>query len=124
MNNLKTTIWGRELDLDVVFDVCDGEKTDETQNNVFKSFVENIKKLDNCLPKVKEYCIENSNDQIKTVENIFKYVMPKTIYIPRSFDEKRTVALLCNFKFDIDHGIAIIFQNEEYSEIGEESLIV
>lgn len=124
MNNLKTTIWGRELDLDVVFDVFDGKTINENQNKAFNLFIENIKNLDNCLQKVKEYCIENSNEQIKSVDNIFKYIMPKTIYVINSFDENRTVALLCNFKFDMEHGMAIVFKNEEFSELGDQSLII
>lgn len=124
MNNLKTTIWGRELDLDVVFDVFDGGTIKEDQNKAFDLFIENIKNLDNCLSNVKEYCIENSNEKLTAVDNIFKYVMPKTIYIFNSFDGNRIVALLCNFKFDMEHGMAIVFKNEEISEIGDQSLII
>lgn len=124
MNNITTTIWGRELVLDIVFNFFDGNEKNESQIKALSSFIENINQLDNCLSKVKEYCIENSNEQIKTVDNIFKYVMPKSIYVINSIDEKRTVALLCNFKFDMEHGLAIIFKNEEFSEIGDQSLIV
>lgn len=124
MNNITTTIWGRELVLDIVFNFFDGNEKNESQIKALSSFIENINQLDNCLSKVKEYCIENSNEQIKTVDNIFKYVMPKSIYVINSIDEKRTVALLCNFKFDMEHGLAIIFKNEEFSEIGDQSLII
>lgn len=124
MNNITTTIWGREFVLDIVFDLNDNEERKEAQTKALDSFIENIGTIDNCLSKVKEYCIENCNEQIKTVDNIFKYVMPKTIYVINSFDETRNVALLCNFKFDMEHGMAIVFKNEEFSEIGDQSLIV
>lgn len=50
------------------------------------------------------------------IENIFKYVIPKTIFLPRTV-KVRTVALLCDFKFDIEHGLAVVFENEKFKEV-------
>ena len=54
--------------------------------------------------------------QGKNVDNIFKYVIPKIIYVPNNC-KKRTVALLCNFKFDIEHGLALVYENEKLVNI-------
>ena len=54
--------------------------------------------------------------QGKKINNIFKYIIPKLIYIPNNRPQ-RTIDLLCDFRFDIEHGIAIIFENEELINI-------
>ena len=56
-----------------------------------------------------------------TVDNIFKYVMPKNIYVPRNL-KKRVVAIMCNYKFDTEHGIAVVFENEQFKEIGAQDI--
>ena len=60
--------------------------------------------------------------QLETIENIFKYVMPKSIFVPR--EEKRIVAVLFDFRFDMEHGMAIVFENEKFSTIGSEDIIL
>lgn len=54
MNNITTTIWGREFVLDIVFDLNDNEERKEAQTKALDSFIENIGTIDNCLSKVKE----------------------------------------------------------------------
>ena len=34
------------------------------------------------------------------------------IYIPKE-EKQRVCALLCDFKFDIEHGLALVFENEK-----------
>ena len=39
-------------------------------------------------------------------------------------EEKRIVALMCNYKFDIENGIAIVFENEKLKDIGIQDIIL
>lgn len=74
--------------------------------------------------KVKNY-IANASDgnlQVEDIENIFKYVMPKYLYVPRT--DKRVIAVMCNFKFDIENGIAVVYKNERFEEIGEQDIVL
>ena len=48
--------------------------------------------------------------------------MPKSIYVPRA--EKKIVAIICNYKFDIENGIAIVFENGTLKKIGPQEIIL
>lgn len=44
-------------------------------------------------------------------------------FVPHSKKSPK-LALMCNYKFDPEHGIAIVFENGKYKEIGEQDIIV
>ena len=126
MNNIKMNVWGREFSLKAEFDVYPGEEADKAQEEAFNEFV-NVSSKAFCEAEesVKDYIIHNADDwpSGQTVDNIFKYVLPKTIYIPRN-QQEHTVAILCDFRFDSEHGIAIIFSDGKLKEIGSEDIIL
>ena len=49
--------------------------------------------------------------------------MPKYIYIPRK-NNSRIVAIMCNYKFDEENGIAIIYKNEKYNNIINQDVVL
>ena len=69
-----------------------------------------------------QYILENGlkDYNIHKVDNIFKYVMPKSFYVPDT--EKRVVVLFCDFKYDLENGIALVFEDEKLKEIIPEDL--
>lgn len=76
-------------------------------------------------PKSKNGAVEKTSDSaVRAVEidNIFKYIMPKSIFVPRT--EQKEVAIICNYKYDMEHGIAIVFENERLKEIGMQDIIL
>ena len=79
--------------------------------------------MDHSLPELKKYCAENSDGivEVQDIDNIFKYVVPAYVFVVRD-EEHRTVALICYYKFDPEHGLAMLFENEELKEIGEEDI--
>ena len=98
-------------------DCIDDEVVTPVQEKTLKDFLAEKTILDNALPKVKEYCL--NEDELKdkdSIDNIFKYVVPKTIFVPRE-DKKKTVDVLCDYYFDNEHGIAIVFENGRFKRI-------
>ena len=76
--------------------------------------------------KLKDYCLKIDKDKIieENIENIYKYVNPKSLYIPRiNNSNRRKIALLCDYKFNPDDGIAIVFKNEKFYDIGTGNII-
>ena len=117
MNKYKTEIWGRSFNLSVLFDCYKGETVTKKQEEAFSRFVDKAGLIDNALPSVKRYCIEDENTRgISQIDNIFKYVMPKAIFVKRT-KLMRVVALMCDYKYDREHGIALLFENEKFKEI-------
>ncbi len=72
----------------------------------------------------KKYVIKNGLKDMgmDSVDNIFKYVIPKTISVPKA--KKRVVAIMCNFKFDMEHGMAIVFEDEKIKKIGPQDIVL
>lgn len=90
-----------------------------------KLFLDNTQNIDLSLDSIKEYCLTSNREDIleNCIDNIFKYISPKYIFVPREND-KRVIAVMCNYKFDMEHGIAVIFENEQFSKIGKQDIIL
>jgi hypothetical protein len=124
-NKIKATIWGRELELGLTYDCYSDEEVLDSQKEAVKKFIGAESVINKSLEDVKKYCISVNGDEIgaSTIENIFQYVMPKYLYVLREKD-KRTVAIMCNYKFDQEHGIAVVFENEKFVKIGKQDIIL
>ena len=114
----KINIWGRDFRLNVIYDQYEGEEILDTQREALSSFINASDSLLKAYGELERYCIEKDQEQIgDSIGNIFKYVVPEMIFVRRS-ENKRVVLLLCNYRFDEEHGIAITFENEKLKQIG------
>ena len=125
MNKVKISIWGREFDMDVIYDCYSGEEVLLSQKDAVKAFIKSEKTISESLDKVKEYCLLENMEEIgsHSIENIFKYVVPKYLYILND-NKKHVVSIMCNYKFDLENGIAVVFENEQFSRIGKQDSIL
>ena len=110
MNKVKLNIWGRDFNLMVDFD--DDKPTDK-QIEALESFVAQQDAILGDSKKVLDYCKKVDKDRI-TSDNVFKYVMPHYIYMKRN---AKTIAIMCNYKFDMEHGIAVVFENNKFNKV-------
>lgn len=115
-------IWGRKFELPVMIKQYDGEEITEIQKEAVEKFQHCEEVLNASKQSVEQYILENGlrDHNIYEVDNIFKYVMPKSFYVPNA--EKRVVVLFCDFKYDLENGIALIFEDEKLKKIGPEDL--
>lgn len=125
MSKEKITIWNRDFDIEVKFDCYAGEEVLQSQKDAVAAFLKSVDAIESSLEQVKQYCIKNNKSDIgsDSIENIFKYVAPKYLYVSRDKD-KHVVAIMCNYKFDIENGIAVVFENENFSKIGMQDIIL
>ena len=119
--NKKINIWGRDFDLKVDFDCYKNETITDVQAQALNNFISN-KQLYANPSAVFEYCKQHNNDVDST--NIFKYVCPQSLYIKRTSDSSRVVAIMCAYKFDIEHGLAVVFKNEKFMQISTQDHIL
>ena len=116
--NKSVKVWGRNYQLQVIFDIYDDEVITDMQQEALDAFVNAADNLLSSCEELKEYCIKKDGELIgNSIDNIFKYVVPTSLYIERRVN-KHVVSLLCNYKFDEEHGIAITYENEELKHIG------
>lgn len=125
MNKAKLMLWGREFNLDITYDCYKDEKILESQKQAVQRFSEMSDAFEISLDSVKSYCLLNNKEEIGAdkIDNIFKYVAPKYLYVPRE-EKKQVVAIMCNYKFDLENGIAIIFENGKFREVGKQEIIL
>ena len=123
--NKTMTIWGRQYDLPVVFDCFDNEEVLPIQEQALEAFLKSENTIQESKQQLEKYILNDEYAEIEgnSIDNIFKYVIPTDLYIPRT-PETRTVALLCDYRFDEEHGIAIVFENEQFKEIGEQDIVL
>ena len=120
----KVTLWNREFDLPIKYNCYPGEEVTAIQKEAKKEFCSNTSGVMEALEEIKQYIEQTSEAEVKaeSINNIFKYVIPKRIFIPRA--EKKIVAILCDYKFDMENVIAVIFENGKFKEIGVQDIII
>lgn len=125
MNKIKIMLWGREFNLDITYDCYSNEKILKSQETAVQDFSKAVESIDSSLEEVKKYCLSINKEEIgaDVIENIFKYVAPKYLFVPRD-EKKQVVAIMCNYKFDIEGGIAIVFENGKFKTIGKQEIIL
>lgn len=123
MNKIKLNVWGREFELSISYQNFPGEDVTNNQSRT----VEQIDFVDftESLAGVEQYIMKYYGSEINgsSIDNVFKYVMPKSILITRD-ENKRVFAIMCNYKFDMEHGMAVVFENEKYKAVGSQELIL
>ena len=120
----KVTLWNREFDLPIIYSCYPGEEVTTIQQEAKKIFCSNTSVAMKALEEIKQYIERTSDSEVnaENIDNIFKYVIPKRIFIPRT--DKKIVAILCDYKFDMENGIAVVFENEKFKEIGVQDIIL
>ena len=116
----------REISLKINFDVFDDEEISFLQKKTLSEFMDNIKEIfTKSFKELKDYCGKNYNIDLNET-NFYKYIMPKQIYIKRESKGKEycKFAILCNFKEDVENGLAIVWVNNEFNEIGTQDIIL
>ena len=71
---------------------------------------------------VVQYCLKKNKREIGSdkITNIFKYVIPESIFVTRDC----RVAIMCRYKFDAEHGIAVVYKQGKLKEVGNQDIIL
>ena len=116
-------IWDREFELNVVYECYPGEEVKDNQRSAFENIC-GTEAFATSLDAVKAYVQKTATTQIEsTIDNIFKYVIPKSIYVPQS-KKTEIVAIMCNYKFDTEHGMAVVFEDGKLKEVGSRDVVL
>lgn len=118
----KMSIWGRDFDLDIVYDCYSGEAILPKQEEALKCFFTAEAEINRSKNQVIHYCLDNDRDMIEDecIDNIFRYVVPYSIFVKRD----GRVALMCYYKLDMEHGLAVVFKKGKLLEIGRQDCIL
>lgn len=125
MSDIKMNIWDREFELDITYDCYSDEEITQKQKDAIDKFLSAENEITKALEKVKAYCLNLNKKEIgeDNISNIFKYVVPKYLFVPRD-DINRVVAIMCKYKYDAESGLAIVFRNEKFAQIGRQDIVL
>ncbi len=118
-------IWDRAFSLPVVYDCYKDEIVKNEQIEAVWRFVKNPEWIDKSKEYVEFYCKEDVYQDVdnEKKDNIFSYIKPECLFVKRDNDKPR-VALMCKYRYDPEHGLAIIFTYEGDIVIGLQDLIL
>ena len=123
--NKTLNIWGRDFDLEIYFDCYAGETVSDNQKEALELFLQKPQLISEAKDKVIDYCLKRDAAEIGgAIENIFKYVIPQSIYVQKSPDKAHVVGLMCAYRFNPEDGLAVVFRNEAYYEVGSQNIII
>lgn len=124
MTKIEKSLWGRRFQLKISFDCLEGEEVTASQEQALNSLFDHWPGVESSLDAVKEYCEKNSNGQVqaKDIDNVFKYVVPRSLFVMR--EPEGCVALMCDFRFELEHGMAIILKNGKLDRITDQDSVI
>lgn len=119
---IKINIWQRDFDIEVVYDLLSGETVSKEQEGALRQFISCKEQITASKSDVEKYCLQENGAEIgaNSIENIFKYVVPESIYVKRD----GRVAIMCNYRFDLEHGVAVVFKDGKLIKIGPQDIIL
>ena len=119
------TIWDREFTLPVVYDCYKDEKITRKQKAAVKRFSRHGDWVDASKASVEEFCKEQvlADDENKKKDNIFSYIKPDYLFIKRE-DENPKVAIMCKYRYDLEHGLAVVFSWDGQITVGIQDIIL
>ena len=128
MSRIVMSTWGKEITLEVRFDLLDDERVTSKQAYALGAIFVLWGAVNGALDALRSYCLENDGDMLASecgtarIDDIFDVVEPYSLFVVRN-DSKRSVALMCHYRLDPEHGLALLFENERLTKIGPEDIV-
>lgn len=133
--------WGKKRVMQIVIDAEEDADFESNQEEAYEIFFNNYNNLmseaekavfkyyQEVCPDYRDRLSDRDKDKIAPIitseKDIVSLVKPKQILFPMTFDEKvREVGIILDCTWEIEHGLAIKFQNEEIVEVGYQDIVL
>ena len=125
IKTLNTEIWGRRFSLNVEYDCYVGEEITSEQIEAVERLNTNISWFNKAKDDVVKYCKAevDGDDENQNKDNIFSYIKPEAVFVKRDTLKSR-IALMCKYRYDPEHGLAIVFDRNGNVTIGPQDIIL
>lgn len=125
INSISISIWDRDFTLPVEYDCYKRESVTEAQIEALNTFLSHEEWISNAKRSVEDYCkaqvMEDEDNSKKEI--IFSYVKPECIFVKRDTELPR-IALICKYRYDLEHGLAIVFSADGMVSVGSQDIIL
>lgn len=122
---LNINLWGRNFSLRVEYDCYAGETISDEQRKAVQVFSSHREWLDKAKIEVEKYCKESVMADYENTkkDNPFSYIKPEFLFVHRDKKCPR-VLLVCKYRYDIEHGLAIAFPIDGNITVGPQDIIL
>lgn len=124
INELEIQIWERDFTLPVKYDCYQGEEVTPEQIKALDRFKKRRKMIEKSKAKVEAYCREKvlEDDENEKKDNVFSYVKPEYLFVKREEDPR--VIMMCKYRYDLEHGLAVVFSSNGSIVAGSQDMIL
>ena len=125
IKSMETFIWGRSFTLPVEYCCYKGETVTDKQIAAIDAFPTHMDWVEKAKNMVEAYCKEQvmEDEENTKKDNIFSYVKPMCLYITREENHPR-IALMCKYRYDPEHGLAVVFSHDGHVDIGAQDIVL
>lgn len=123
----KINIWDRELDIEIIAACYSNEEITDSQRETYLWLKKNKESIfDKLKISLVQYIIANNASEVanSNFDNIFSFVIPKTIVFKQDSDHQLKMVLLLNYKFDRENGIGVIWEKEEIKLLSTQDVVL
>lgn len=122
---LEVSIWERAFTLPVEYDCYEGEEVTKAQIQAIKRFKSHAEWIEQSKSIVEEYCREQvmNDDENAKKDNIFSYIKPECLFVKRDKENPR-IAMMCKYRYDLEHGLAVVFSSDGKVTVGIQDIIL
>lgn len=124
IDELNISIWERSFVLPVEYDCYEDETVTNAQEKAVKALLLHSEWIANAKLHVETFCKEQvlADDANQKKDNIFSYIKPEFIFVKRA--DRPKIALMCKYRYDIEHGLAIVFAPDGSITVGPQDIIL
>lgn len=118
-------VWGRKIEVLITLSCFSNEDITDSQRETYSWFKDNLSLVfEKTKLAIVPYCIQKNAEELSNAEfdNMYKYVKLKNILFAQDTKHCKKIALLFNYKFDKENGIAVVFENGEVKKIGMQDI--
>lgn len=125
INKLRMIVWDRRFTLPVAYECYENETVTDAQVEAINNFAAHLSWIESARTTVEKYCKEDvfEDDTNSKKDNIFSYIKPETVFVKRDIANPR-VALMCKYRYDPEHGLAIVFASDGSVTVGIQDIIL
>lgn len=125
IESLELSIWGRSFTLPVEYDCYEGEEVTKAQIQTLKHFRSHTEWIEQSKSIVEKYCREQvmSDKENAKKDNIFSYIKPECLFVKRDKENPR-IAMMCKYRYDLEHGLAVVFSSDGKVTVGIQDIIL
>lgn len=125
IDELKMQLWGRCVALPIEYNCYGGREVTNEQIEAVQRFISHPEWIERSRSKVEAYCqyIVQNDAEIEKKSNIFEYIKPDCLFVKRDKKNPR-IALMCDYRYDVEHGIAIVFSSDGQITVGTQDIIL